>query len=258
GQTDRSYNEGQDPDLDTTDMFDPNSGYQPPETEEAEPAPPPDDTSPSDPTANTTPSPEFTPPSDTPPAEDPSKQQKTVEDYLGDGQMGPPDSSGQPDPFTARNVTYNLDRAGNRTSVTDDLNGNATYAPNPLNQYTSVGESSVTNGPEHEIQTYNSVNYYYINDEHLKRVTGGSNAYDLYYDALGRCVKRTLNGLTTYYIYDGEKPILDYRSGNLNNPARNVYGKGIDEILMRFDPSFNPAVTYYYQQDHEGSVTHLL
>ena len=27
---------------------------------------------------------------------------------------------------------------------------------------------------------------------------------------------------------------------------------------MRYDPSFNPAVTYYYQQDHEGSVTHLL
>src|SRR6266496_3669446 len=30
------------------------------------------------------------------------------------------------------------------------------------------------------------------------------------------------------------------------------------EILMRYDPSFSPAVTYYYQQDHEGSVTHLL
>ena len=27
---------------------------------------------------------------------------------------------------------------------------------------------------------------------------------------------------------------------------------------MRYDPSFNPALTCYYQQDHEGSVTHLL
>ena len=26
---------------------------------------------------------------------------------------------------------------------------------------------------------------------------------------------------------------------------------------MRYDPSFNPDVTYYYQQDHEGSVTQL-
>jgi RHS repeat-associated protein len=27
---------------------------------------------------------------------------------------------------------------------------------------------------------------------------------------------------------------------------------------MRYDPSFNPARTYYYAQDHEGSVTYLL
>jgi RHS repeat-associated protein len=71
-------------------------------------------------------------------------------------------------------------------------------------------------------------------------------------------VKRSLNGATTYYIYDGEKPILEYRSTDLSHPAKNLYGKGIDEILMRYDPSFNPDVTYYYQQDHEGSVTHLL
>ena len=52
-------------------------------------------------------------------------------------------------------------------------------------------------------------------------------------------MKRGLNGATTYYIYDGEKPILEYRSTDLSNPAKNVYGKGIDEILMRYDPSFN-------------------
>jgi hypothetical protein len=37
--------------------------------------------------------------------------------------------------------------------------------------------------------------------------------YQLVYDALGRCVKRSLNGLTTYYVYDGEKPILEYAAG---------------------------------------------
>lgn len=252
------YNEEQEPDLDTTDTLDPNAGYQPPETEEAEPAPPPEDTTPPDSTPDTTPSPDVTPPSDTPPAEDPGKGEKTVEDYLGDGNLAPPEGPSQPDLPTGRSVMYNLDKAGNRTSVTDNVNGNATYAPNNLNQYTSVGGSSVTNGSEHEIRTYNSVTYYYINDEHLKQVTSNSSTYNLYYDALGRCVKRTLNGFTTYYIYDGEKPIVEYRSSDLSHPAKNVYGKGIDEILMRFDPSFNPDVTYYYQQDHEGSVTQLL
>jgi RHS repeat-associated protein len=251
------YTEEQDADLDTTDTVDPNAGYQPPETEETEPAPPPDDTAPPDLTADTTPSPDSSPPSDTPPAEDPAKQQKTVEDYLGDANLGP-GGPGQPDLPSGRSVSYNLDKAGNRTSVTDNVNGNATYAPNPINQYTSVGGSSVTNGPEHEIRTYNSVTYTYINDEHLKQVSSGSNNYYLYYDALGRCVKRVLNGSTTYYIYGGEKPILEYRSTDLSHPAKDVNGIGIDEVLMRYDPSFNPAVTYYYQQDHEGSVTHLL
>ena len=37
------FQEGQDPDLDTTDNIDPNAGYQPPDTEDPEPAPPPDD-----------------------------------------------------------------------------------------------------------------------------------------------------------------------------------------------------------------------
>jgi RHS repeat-associated protein len=256
GSPNLPFTEGQEPDLDTADTVDPNAGYQPPETEEAEPPPPADDTPPSDVTSNTAPAPRFTP-SDTPPAEDPAKEQKTVEDYLGDGKLAP-DGPEQPDLPTGRNVIYTLDKAGNRTSVTDNVNGNAIYAPNNLNQYTSVGGSSLSNGPEHEIQTYYSVTYSYINDEHLKTVSSGSNTYNLYYDALGRCVKRSLNRMTTYYIYDGEKPILEYRSGDLSHPAKNVYGKGIDEILMRFDPSFNPDVTYYYQQDHEGSVTHLL
>jgi RHS repeat-associated protein len=251
------FNEEQDPDLDTTDTVDLNADYQPPDTEEPEPAPPPDDTPPPDLTADTTPSPDSSPPSDTPPAEDPAKEEKTVEDYLGDGNLAP-EGPGPEVPTSGGTVAYHLDKAGNRTSVTDDVNGNATYVPNNLNQYTSVRGSSVTNGSEHEIRTYNSVTYTYINDEHLKQVSSGSNNYYLYYDALGRCVKRVLNGATTYYIYDGEKPILEYRSTDLSHPAKNVYGKGIDEILMRYDPSFSPTVTYYYQQDHEGSVTHLL
>jgi RHS repeat-associated protein len=64
-------------------------------------------------------------------------------------------------------------------------------------------------------------------------------------------VKRTLNGVTTYYVYDGEKPILEYNStGGL--AGWNVYGKGIDEILQRIAYG-----NYFFQQDHEGSVTHL-
>jgi RHS repeat-associated protein len=171
----------------------------------------------------------------------------------GQGSFNPPDSA-QYD----RWVGYLLDKAGNRNVVADSGSGNAYYNVNNLNQYTSAAGSSVINGNNHEIGSYSGVTYSYINDERLKQVTSGTNNYYLSYDALGRCVKRTLNSVTTYYVYDGEKPILEYKSNDLTHPAKNVYGKGIDEILMRTDPTVNSGNAFYYGQDHEGSVTHLL
>jgi RHS repeat-associated protein len=165
-----------------------------------------------------------------------------------------------------RSVSYYLDRAGNRQQVTDSTSGTTTYTPNNINQYGSVSGCSINNGLEHEVSFFQrpndpgAVTYTYINDERLRQVSDASgNTYNLYYDALGRCVKRRLNtdSNITYYIYDGEKPILEYNStGTLT--ARNVYGKGIDEILMRISPAWNDGNPMYYAQDHEGSVTHLL
>ena len=155
---------------------------------------------------------------------------------------------------TQRSVTYNLDKAGNRTSILD-TGTTKTYTPNILNQYTAAEGLSVTNGSEHGITSYRGVNYTYINDERPSSATDGINNYSMAYDALGRCVNRTYNAATAYYIYDGEKPILEYYAGIII--GRNVYGKGIDEILMRTDIQVNGNQPYYYQQDHEGSVTHL-
>jgi RHS repeat-associated protein len=164
-------------------------------------------------------------------------------------------------------LTYYLDKMGNRNSVVDTGNTKS-YNPNNLNEY-SVGDSNpVTNNDQHQISIYNYVNYTYRNDEQLTRAARSDTgiSYSLAYDALGRCVARTTNvsghpSVTKFYIYDGERPILEYDStGAL--VGRNVYGKGVDEILMRTDYTFpgqtlNPGVTYYYQQDHEGSAIHL-
>lgn len=170
----------------------------------------------------------------------------------------PPEDQGEPPPppLTApelpanRTVVYSYDRAGNRFGMNDD--GNPTwYTTNLLNQYTAVTGNSVTNGAEHQIASFNNVSYTYRNDERLVGVTGPA-TYDLWYDALGRCVKRRRNNVVTYYIYDGEKPILEYNSaGTL--VGSNLYGKGIDEILRRAYAN----QTYYFQQDRNGNVTHL-
>jgi RHS repeat-associated protein len=220
------YTEGQEPDLDTTDNIDANAGYQPPEVEDPEPTPPPED------------------PTDTP-----------VGTLLP---MFLP---------TGRSIGYYYDKAGNRQQVTDTANPTINYVINNLNQYNSASGCSIGNGPEHEVSSFQGlydtqqVNYHYLNDEHLVSVdVGGSYRY-FFYDALGRCVKRsptvTDSGNTTYYIYDGEKPIVEYGSAG-GIVGRNVYGKAIDEILMRTDPNANGGNPIYYAQDHEGSVTHLL
>jgi uncharacterized protein (TIGR02594 family) len=224
-------------------------------------------------------------PNENPPAEDPTKE-KTVDDFLAlPAGMDP----GAPQ-TVARTVTYDLDNAGNRTGVTDSLSGPRSYTPNLINQYTGVQNSTIHNGNDHEVDRYQGpndpqeVDYTYLRDEHLIRVTFGTNTYDLAYDALGRCVKRTVHTTemddsrptptprpdptpyprptptpdpNKYYIYDGERPILEYAS-NGTLVGYNLYGKGVDEILMHYDPTLTQEPkTFYYQQDHEGSVTHL-
>ena len=148
--------------------------------------------------------------------------------------------------------TYALDKAGNRTSV----NG-TNYTPNTINQYTSAGGSPVTNGNDHEIQTYGGFTYIYMRDQELIRISAPGLTYDLAYDALGRCVKRTANNSATTYVYDGEKPILEYNAGG-GLLGFNLYGKGIDEIIERGAyGADNQWHWYFLNQDHEGSVTHL-
>ena len=188
--------------------------------------------------------------SETPPALDPSKQ-KTPEDFLSLSGWDPNEA------LTAdRTVTYNLDNAGNRTSVNDSLNGFTAYSPNNINEYINqVGNDAITNGSNHELTSYKT-NVYTYKDEHLTNVSSSANGYDLAYDALGRCVKRVVNGVIKYYIYDGERPILEYKS-NGGLAGKNLYGKGIDEILMRYDPTLLQNQTFYYQQDHQGSVRYL-
>ena len=62
--------------------------------------------------------------------------------------------------------------------------------------------------------------YRYYGDTYLSSVTGGGSTYQLYYDALGRCVERKLtappvNGVSTtttnYYLYDGEHWVVEYK-----------------------------------------------
>ena len=61
----------------------------------------------------------------------------------------------------ARNVSYTLDKAGNRTGnagVYDSASGSFTFIPNALNQYNPGASLPVTNGAVHEVANFDSEN----------------------------------------------------------------------------------------------------
>ncbi|MGI9086904.1 MAG: RHS repeat-associated core domain-containing protein [Chthoniobacterales bacterium] len=172
----------------------------------------------------------------------------TTEDTFGYNYAG--ESTGASYGNGARTVTYGLDDAGNRTLVTDSVYGTAGFTPNSLNQYLET-----TNGSQHEIASAYYVNYHYLGDTQLASASrSSSDKYELGYDALGRCVRSRTKGQTIYYIYDGSRAIVEYNPGDGSSPTRNVYGLGIDEIIMRnsFD---HPR---FLQQDRLGSTSAVL
>ena len=142
-------------------------------------------------------------------------------------------------------ATYVLDNAGNRLSV-----HGVAYTPNSLNQYTLAQGTVVGNGNQHEINSYQGVSYSYLADTQLAAVQSNANGlYQLGYDALGRTVRRTINGQTTYFIYDGARSIIEYdASGNM--VANTLYGLGIDEIIARN----NNGAGQFLLQDGLGST----
>ncbi len=116
---------------------------------------------------------------------------------------------------------------------------------------------AVTNGASHEISSYNGTNYQYIGDTYLAKAatTTGNNSYTLFYDALGRCVKRTtvINGgtaVTDYYLYDGEHWIMEY-DANGTNISNAIYGREMDEMIER---GVNGQGWWYFP-DRNGNIS---
>ena len=97
--------------------------------------------------------------------------------------------------------------------------------------------------------------YKYYGDTYLSSVTGGGNTYQLYYDALGRCVERKTNGVAKYYLYDGEHWIQEYL-GTGRVIAVRVYGLGVDEILGARGERCGPLAVARSQREYGSSDEH--
>jgi RHS repeat-associated protein len=147
----------------------------------------------------------------------------------------------------------------NRSSMTD--NGQVTtYAPDPLNQYTAVGGMSYQYDSNFNLTYTGAFSGVYDAANRLVSASNGGSGEaqqtvaGFVYDGLGRCVKRTLNGVATIFVYDGWKPIGEWDAWGYFQ-AWNVYGPGDDEILLRHWGKYGYL---RFQLDRHGNVEFLL
>jgi RHS repeat-associated protein len=103
------------------------------------------------------------------------------------------------------------------------------------------------------IQVSTASKYTYDSENRLitAAVAGGSTptvSYD--YDAVGRRITKTVSGVVTNYLLDGDEEIAEYSGTTVLR--RYITGPGVDDRIAHVEIS--PAIKTYYHANHQGSV----
>ena len=149
-----------------------------------------------------------------------------------------------------------------RSSMTDAGTTTTTtsYTPDALNQYTNVSGRGYTydnnfnlTGTDAFLGVYDAANHL-VSASNSGSIDAPLTTAGFVYDGLGRCVKRTLNGVAALFVFDGWKPIAEWDEYQ-NLLAWNVYGPGADEILLRHQDAYGYI---RFHLDRHGNVAFLL
>ena len=125
-------------------------------------------------------------------------------------------------------ATYAYDAEGNMTAKTETATGNTwAYSYDIRNRMTGVTQKN----------------------------SGGTVIYQASYtyDALDRRIATTVNGTTTWTVYDGQNTYADFSGAGVLK-TRYLYGPAVDALLARTDAS---GTTAWYLTDRLGSVRDL-
>ena len=156
-----------------------------------------------------------------------------------------------PTGYAFADTTFSLDLVGNRTQMTVGAS-TTSYTPNNLNQYTVAGGSTLTYDLNGNLKNDGTNNYTYDAENRLIQASTGSGTVTYTYDPLGRRLSKTVNGVATRFLYDGDEVIAETDSG-ATITAKYIFGPGLDEPL-RMEKAGN---SYYYHFDGLGSVAGL-
>jgi RHS repeat-associated protein len=144
-------------------------------------------------------------------------------------------------------LAYNYDPNGRRNSVSGT--SAAIYIPSAYectNTYNADNEMTKYCGIDaaYETPAYDSNgqmtaddadNYTWDVRRHLSAISGYDTA-SFVYDALGRRIKKTVDGTTTQFLYDGLNPVQEL-NGSGSVVANMLTGLNVDEYFVRTEPS---------------------
>jgi len=132
-------------------------------------------------------------------------------------------------------LTSTYDAAGNRTSLTRE-NGAASLVPNAVasatydaaNEQTSFAGATLIYDQNGNLKNDSTNTYTWDARNRLTSISGGV-AASFNYDPLGRRISKTINGVTTAFVYDGNDIVQEMLSGAVTtNYLRSL---NIDELF---------------------------
>jgi RHS repeat-associated protein len=151
-------------------------------------------------------------------------------------------------PATDTNLTF--DGCGNQTSLSLNGNNGGTFAVDYLNEYTTFNGAPLTNDSDGDVLTYNSWVYTYdAQNRLLSAALSGTTIASFYYDGLNRQIARSVNGVITFSVWDGDWAVLE--EYGTSNTITQKYLQGYHGLVKTLQDNI------YYYQDELGSTSHI-
>ncbi|WP_323744871.1 RHS repeat domain-containing protein [Noviherbaspirillum soli] len=137
-------------------------------------------------------------------------------------------------------LSYRYDAAGRRIATGGSLAPNSVPEPMPVatygpgNRLQSWNGQAITHDANGNMTSDGTRSYTWDAKNQLASITGPESMQASFrYDAFGRRVSRTVNGVQTGYVYDGINPVQEL--GATGTSASLLTGLGVDEYYRRTD-----------------------
>lgn len=158
--------------------------------------------------------------------------------------------------YNAANQVLNRSRDNDNYKYTGYTSGNYDYGRNGLNQYTSVGGSTLSYDANGNLTSDGVTTFQYDAENRLVSASGSKNA-TLTYDPLGRLFQIVSGNVTTQFLYDGDELVAEFNgSGTLLQ--RYVHGPHDDDPLIWYEGgTVSAAARRSLQSDYQGSIASI-